>query len=64
MDTADLMGSFLEILIGSSDTVWEQREKAMLVKVLSKKKHLGQRGYLASAIHLLESSEEIGFYPA
>lgn len=44
--------------------VWEQREKAVLVKVLSKKKHLGQTGHLTSAVHLLESSEEIGSYPA
>ena len=44
--------------------VWEQREKAMLVKVLSKKRHLGQRGHLTSVSHLLERSEEIGSYPA
>ena len=63
MDTADLMGSLLEIWIGSSGTESEQREKTVLVKGLSKKKHLGQTGHMASAVRLLESSEDIGSYP-
>lgn len=41
----------------------EQREKTVLVKGLSKKKHLGQTGHMPSAARLLESSEEIGSYP-